>query len=293
MNNKYFLIPIVALLGFAVGFGGVWLFKNIINGSSDLSFGGGGGGTSGPVITHTEPPAPVVVEEVEIVVDTMVYEEPVEEVKEKPDARPYPKAGKSEVVPGKKITTTPVSVANEAPKVDRYEGPNVNSESRTYDLTVFLIEAQQSYMNSSIQSPYLFELYKINAQTPSYTSHDGIFRNVKPSTSSERYAGRYTLVVTNIQTGEQKETIISGFKPIYKQLTLKELTDNFNNGGPRDKIHEVSNVKITLVNCLENAPTTLFDIYTRLAANWQCVEVTRVEYNDRNAITAITIKVTM
>lgn len=282
-NNKtIWLLPLIIVCGLVFGYGSGELVKTVINNKNSSTIDNGlADGGFGESIDKTQPSTEM---------ETPSFSEE--------DGIRY---GVSEVTRPNDDTISiemednnPSNVTNEVLygfAIQEIEGPFIEEASKTYKLTIRLTKEFNDRIKG-LKSPFLFELYAPNSTTPTYSSALGSFSGVLPSATSERQPGTYTLKITDTESGDVIEKEVKGFMPIYNKVTCAQLTKNFNSGGPSSFIHEAKGVHIKLLNCTELPPTTLYDVYTRLAANWTRVDVTSVEFNERNQITDITIRVT-
>lgn len=282
MNNRIWLLPLLIVGGIAIGFGAAELAKTIYSlwsnrplkekiAQTPMTSGGGF----------------VQEESDDSFRDSERQEAPHSQPEDNDVAVIYDTPQNNEINEKSKSTNSSSGFA-----IQTIEGPKVEENTQTYSLKIVLTPEYNSRIKG-LNSPFLFELYAPNAATPTYSSALGSFSGVLPSATRERQPGKYTLRITDTESGEVIEQEISGFKPIYKKVTASQLTRNFNNGGPSSIIHESDSIRIRFIGSKDpQMPSTLFDVYTRLAANWTRVDVQNVQFNERNQITEITIKVT-
>ena len=121
------------------------------------------------------------------------------------------------------------------------------------------------------------------------------FQKVPPSNAEE---GKYDIVVIDSKTGEILAiTVKPGFTPpVSQRLTkaqLQSLIDNDDESlyGIHKQIAENCKLSFTGLPSESKRPETLADVMMKLSQMWSAVQVTDVQYDSENRISAITMNV--
>lgn len=129
----------------------------------------------------------------------------------------------------------------------------------------------------------------------SYTSKDGKFTGVNPSTDA---SGVYELIIRNTKTMDELSLPVTGFEQLIvkvKKITKDELQRIFNSGtAPADmNSRMVPGCKIKVIGLPdgEPAPDRVSEIFNRLEAIWESVVVESVEYDERDRMSSFRIRV--
>lgn len=284
-NQAILVLISIFILSAALGIGGTWGVKKIgtkssVDDSGLVAVTGGGGGGSispanpvEPTPTPTPTPEPsqgyTPVQEQSPQVPDQRVQSPIDNIPAEKDNGKSLGDGNNPTMPTANITLVSVT------------GPTPNPETRTYSFTATA---------SGGWGQYTYYLYPAKNAKDTLVSTSGSFANVTPISS-----GKYILLIKD-RTGKEFSQEIQGFKTILKRLTPQQLTTKLSNSSSVGSLkgYFSSSTKIDYIGSKSNGvkPAGYTEIPTFITAGaWERINVTNVEYNDYNRITAIVIKV--
>lgn len=251
-NQAILILISIFVVSAALGVGGTWLVKNLGVKKAIAVNDPTDSGSGGGVSDEVDKPTEQEVDSITVIED---------------DGKPIIDVGN--IMPTANITLVSTN------------GPTPNPETRTYSFTATA---------SGGWGQYTYYLYPAKNAKDTLVSTSGSFANVAPISG-----GKYVLLIKD-RTGQDFTKEISGFKTILKRLTPQQLTTKLSNSSSVGSLRGYfsSSTKIDYIGSKSNGvkPAGYTEIPTFITAGaWERINVTNVEYNDYNRITAIVIKV--